>query len=206
MQKYLVIGFVIVALACNATNVDGKDCVPPNKANPKECCHFPRPINDENFHKCVEQFGKQSHRNLEAVQSGGPERGCCVSECVMNSTGAIVDGHIDAGKMKSMMKEAAGDAAADWEPVLEKMAEKCLAEAESKTDEFEKIMSMPPLNPDDRVCNPKFGFLMGCFMKELYQNCPEKIFQKDKPECVELKAYMADCPYPKKKLELTEEE
>ncbi|XP_055690564.1 general odorant-binding protein 66-like [Lutzomyia longipalpis] len=205
MQKYLVIGFVVVALACNATNVDGKNCVPPNKANPKECCHFPRPINDDQFHKCVEEFGKQTRRNLEAIESGGPARGCCVSECVMNSTGAVVDGHIDVGIMKRVMKEVSGDVS-EWEEIVGKATEKCIGEAEAKTDEFEKIMLLPPLNPDDRVCNPKFGFMMECIMKELYLNCPEKIFQKDKPECEELKTYMGECPYPKKKLELTEEE
>ncbi|GAB0092157.1 hypothetical protein DMENIID0001_071300 [Sergentomyia squamirostris] len=205
MQKYLVIGFVIVAMACNATNVDANKCVPPNKANPKECCHFPRPLKDGDFHKCVEEFGKQTSRNLEAVENGAPIRGCCVSECVMNSTGAVVDGQIDVGIMKRQMKEAAGDVS-EWAEVIDKTAEKCLTAAEGKAGEFEKILSQPPLNPDDRMCHPKFGFIMMCFMKELYLNCPEKIFQKDKPECTELKAYMNECPYPKKKLELTEEE
>lgn len=123
----------------------------------------------------------------------------------MNSTGAVTDGKIDVAKVKEMMKEAAGDVH-EWEAVVDQTAEKCLAELDTKTEEFEKIMSLPPLNPDDRKCHPKYGYLMGCFMKELYQNCPESVFKSDNPECEELKGYLNDCPYPKKKLELTEEE
>lgn len=82
---------------------------PPDGKTPMECCKLPEVIPESEFKKC------------EALNpgpppppgAGGPQKGCCMSECILNNTGILVGGKLDkAAAVKFLSEKMAGDAEA----------------------------------------------------------------------------------------------
>lgn len=70
------------------------------------------------------------------------------------------------------------------------MAKVCSAEGKKHMEEHEAGFKLPPLDPADKVCHPKYGFALMCSVKELISNCPSI---KDTPECKELQEFSRTC-------------
>lgn len=104
--------------------------------------------------------------------------------------------------------------AADWLLVIKSTAQMCESEAKKHEAEFEEGFNLPPLDPADQVCHPKYIYsllctVMGnlqvgeakevvilifelkiCFL--LLQNCPSKYYT-DSKDCNDLKEFFKTC-------------
>lgn len=80
-------------------------------------------------------------------------------------------GHHDLDDKMSpeiMIKEAQDKGiTGEWLEVFKPMAEKCFVEGKKRMDEFEEGFKLPPLDPADPVCHPKYQFGIMCTMKEM---------------------------------------
>lgn len=66
------------------------------------------------------------------------------------------------------LKEAeANGVAPEWIAIIKATAEECKEEAMNHAEDFEAALKLPPLDPADKVCHPKFGFALMCSMKNM---------------------------------------
>lgn len=115
----------------------------------------------------------------------------CVAQCFFNGTGHA-DLNADQMSEETIKQVEALGLAAEWSPVIKGAAEVCKAEAKKHAEDFEAGFKLPPLDPTDEVCHPKYGFALLCSLKEMISNCPAKFF-KDTPECKQLQEFSKTC-------------
>lgn len=163
----LVFFIVVLFVAVNLTIAQSvsPDCEKfPNK-DPKECCTVPNILDKSEFKKCFDEFKvKMEDISVELE----PNKGCCISECILNTTGiAINDGTIDKDASKKLLgAKLAGDA--EWMPVFEKSFDACMATAIEKKSDFDAAAKVPPKTPGEKMCHPISGFIIGCMHISLF--------------------------------------
>ena len=97
--------------------------------DPKDCCEMPALIDTDIVEKCKAAFPRPSGPPPTGLPSGPPPpkggpKGCCMSECIMNSTGILVNGKVDKiVAQKVMAQNLQGDAA--WVLVINNAIDKC---------------------------------------------------------------------------------
>lgn len=174
--------FVVVVCALVAVAVakpgPGGCGPPPNSKNPAECCPMPPLFDKAEMEACEAKSGKPKG-------AGQPHHGMspCCAECLFNSTKTVTNGNIDVAAMKTYIKSHL-NGANEWQPVMEKAFDECLAESTQKTQ--------PPQDTSGEQCDHKFGFIAMCVHLKAFNNCPASVY-KASPECDELKKASQSC-------------
>lgn len=83
----------------------------------------------------------------------------------MNGTGRA-DLHEDNVIDMQMQKAQAMGMAEDWEAVIKTTARMCSTIVRKQADRFEKGFLLPPVDPRDMVCHPKYLYVHLCTVKE----------------------------------------
>lgn len=100
----------------------------PGAKNPSECCEMPTLVDTAIVEKCKADFPKPA-RPSGPPPSGAPPphggpKGCCMGECIMNTTGILVNGKFDkVVAQKVMAQNVQGDAA--WVLIINNAIDKC---------------------------------------------------------------------------------
>lgn len=182
MSKLFVV--VVCALVAVAVAKPGAGACgpPPNSKNPAECCAMPPLFDKAEMEACEAKSGKP-----KGGPAGQPHHGMshCGAECLFNSTKTVTNGNIDAAAMKTYIKSHL-NGATEWQPVLEKALDECMAESTQK--------KQPPQDTsgEGEHCDPKFGFIAMCVHLKAFNNCPASVY-KPSPECDELKKASQSC-------------
>lgn len=90
----------------------------------------------------------------------------CLAECILNGTG---HGDLNPDKMVTDALKDAEDQgiAAEWSPIIKDMTKYCFDEGTKRMPELEAGFKLPPLDPADQVCHPKYAFGMMCSLKKM---------------------------------------
>lgn len=104
----------------------------PGSKDPLECCEMPSLIDTAIVEKCKTAFPKlprpsgpppTGNPSGAPPPHGGP-KGCCMSECIMNTTGILINGKVDkVVAQKVMAQNLQGDAT--WVLVINNAIDKC---------------------------------------------------------------------------------
>lgn len=131
--------------------------------NPDACCKVPKHEREaEVIDECVKTFGEQTSR--ERADKDAKERGCCIAECIINGTGHT--DLIEAKMIEVDLKEAEVMGMPEWTPVIQAAGKTCADEAAKQASRFEEGFKLPPVDPNDKVCHPKYVFALVCTTKE----------------------------------------
>lgn len=171
----------------------GEPCTkPPNTVSPETCCEFPNfEKKSEVIEACAKKYSAEKVGMLADKTPGAIKRGSCLAECIYNGTGHG-DLTVDMDPAKFMTEVEAKGLPEEWVPAIKSMADFCFAEGKKRMDDLEAGFKLPPLDPKDEVCHPKFGFALVCSAKEMLRHCPEKFF-KPTPECKALQEHTKTC-------------
>lgn len=104
--------------------------------NPSECCKTPVLFSADVATQCKSQYPNHSK---------GPHKKCCVVECIMNSTGVLVNGKIDKVIAKKVMTQSVINDPA-WVKVVEAAVDKCMADGKIVTMHFKDILKVIIIN------------------------------------------------------------
>ncbi|CAO1368761.1 unnamed protein product [Diamesa serratosioi] len=154
--------------------------------DPSECCEMPEVIDSAIVEKCKGAFPKPRGPPPFGDPSPGVPRGCCMTECILNSTGILVNGKVDKiVAQKVMAKNLQGDAA--WVLIINNAIDKCQIDAVAKEADM-KITAAMVVPAGDLVCHPISGFLIGCVTGQIYKNCPANKYKAGE-ECDKIKTF-----------------
>jgi hypothetical protein len=187
---------------------------PPTDKTPNECCQIPDIIPQSVFEKCeaanprppppahgMPPKGEYAVKAFIQLLQSFPPLGCCMSECVMNTTGIMVNGKLDkAAAVKYMTERLTGDAEAIR--VATAAVDYCEKESNNKKSDFEE-MSKIPVPAGEKVCNMMSGFMIGCVNGQVFKNCPKDKYGAS-AACDGIKGFVDKCGflYPMKKGEV----
>ena len=91
----------------------------------------------------------------------------CFSECVLNTTGILKNGAIDATFTLNHLKKKIPDP--NMDQVLTKAMEFCMSEVTAKKKDFDVIANLPPPPNGQRICNPLSGHFLGCMYSYIFR-------------------------------------
>lgn len=89
--------------------------------SPSECCKTPSLFSADVTAQCKSQYPNHSK---------GPHKKCCVVECIMNSTGILVNGNIEKAIAKKVMTQSVINDPA-WVKVIDAAVDKCVADGKN---------------------------------------------------------------------------
>uniref|UniRef100_A0A182WJM0 OBP47-like domain-containing protein n=1 Tax=Anopheles minimus TaxID=112268 RepID=A0A182WJM0_9DIPT len=164
---------------------------PPVPKNAAECCVTPFLVEPSAFMACHSKWIGQTKRQM-ALE--GIPRGCCVAECVMNSTKLYSNGKIDRDALTKLYLSSTKAMAPEWKQITLDAIDGCFKMADSIKDEIEAGAKLTPAFDGEQICHPISGTILACMGMTLFAECPAKLFTVN-DDCNQLKTYHSKCPF-----------
>nr|XP_040224657.2 uncharacterized protein LOC120950581 [Anopheles coluzzii] len=164
---------------------------PPVPKNAAECCVTPFLVEPSAFMTCHSKWIGQTKRQM--AMEGIP-RGCCVAECVMNSTSLYSNGKIDREALTKLYLDSTKSMAPEWNKITLDAIDGCFKMADSIKDEIEAGAKLTPSFDGEQICHPISGTILACMGMTLFAECPAKLFTVN-DDCNKLKSYHSKCPF-----------
>uniref|UniRef100_A0A182RTY5 OBP47-like domain-containing protein n=2 Tax=Anopheles funestus TaxID=62324 RepID=A0A182RTY5_ANOFN len=164
---------------------------PPVPKNAAECCVTPFLVEPSTFMACHSKWIGQTKRQM-ALE--GTPRGCCVAECVMNSTNLYSGGKIDRDALTKLYLGSTKTMAPEWKQITLDAIDGCFKMADKMKDEIEAGAKLTPAFEGEQICHPISGTLLACMGMTLFAECPAKLFTVN-DDCNKLKTYHSKCPF-----------
>ncbi|CRL08237.1 CLUMA_CG020862, isoform A [Clunio marinus] len=164
---------------------------PPSDQNLKDCCsEFPNVIDLALIKFCNANFSSNTQQQQQTIQNNQMPKGDCVSECITNSTKIYRgNGMIDRIHLaRLLLNSVSGNR--EWSLIITNSIAVCINETRIKADEFRQVTSMRPSFPNEILCHPISGYLLGCINTEMFRRC-KNIAQSS--DCSNLQKYAENC-------------
>ncbi|XP_055687194.1 general odorant-binding protein 67-like [Lutzomyia longipalpis] len=175
--KWFHLSFVAVIFAGVALGVEIDCKKPPEDIDPDFCCSTPIFFDDQLVVQCERSLGWNDSLHYSEFPDD-----LCISECLMNKTQIIVNGHIDKNILHEKLLEKIRNGW--WRSMLPEFIDTCM-QAVGKDEE------MAGYNPKS-ACKADALFMIDCIYLKLFGNCPEEIW-KDTKKCQNLRDYIIKC-------------
>ncbi|KFB40311.1 AGAP007287-PA-like protein [Anopheles sinensis] len=164
---------------------------PPVPKNAAECCVTPSLVEPSAFMACHSKWISQTKRQM-AIE--GIPRGCCVAECVMNSTKLYSNGKIDREALTKLYLDSAKPMPPEWKQIALDSIDACFKMADSMKDEIDAGAVLKPAFEGEQICHPISGTILACMGMTLFAKCPARLFTVN-ADCNKLKKYHSQCPF-----------
>uniref|UniRef100_A0A182QPQ2 OBP47-like domain-containing protein n=1 Tax=Anopheles farauti TaxID=69004 RepID=A0A182QPQ2_9DIPT len=164
---------------------------PPVPKNAVECCATPSLVEPSAFMACHSKWISQTKRQMTIE---GVPRGCCVAECVMNSTNLYADGKIDRAALTQLYLGSVASMAPEWKQITLDAIDGCFKMADAAKDEIEAGAKLTPAFDGEQICHPISGTILACMGMTLFGACPAELFTVN-DDCTKLKSYHSKCPF-----------
>uniref|UniRef100_A0AAG5DBP5 OBP47-like domain-containing protein n=1 Tax=Anopheles atroparvus TaxID=41427 RepID=A0AAG5DBP5_ANOAO len=181
------LGFICTSIVADNPCLKG----PPIPKNAAECCVTPSLVEPSAFMACHSKWIGQTKRQM--AMEGTP-RGCCVAECVMNSTKLYANGKIDRAALTKLYLDSAKPMAPEWKQITLDAIDGCFQLVDAQREEIEAGAKLTPAFEGEQICHPISGTILACMGMTLFADCPAKLFTVS-ADCSKLKDYHSRCPF-----------